>query len=88
MADYWFKPKTYGYGAYPLDWRGWAAIAVFCVAVTAWSLLALLGGLEPLPATIVMWLGVTAMVVVFVIWAKKKSNGPWRWRWGKRGEKA
>jgi hypothetical protein len=25
MSDYWFKPKTRGYGATPANWKGWAA---------------------------------------------------------------
>jgi len=24
MAEYWFKPKRYGYGATPATWQGWA----------------------------------------------------------------
>jgi hypothetical protein len=24
MAEYWFKPKRYGYGATPVTWQGWA----------------------------------------------------------------
>ncbi|HEU4381635.1 MAG TPA: hypothetical protein VFR73_23945, partial [Hyphomicrobiaceae bacterium] len=25
MSDYWFKPKSHGYGATPANWKGWAA---------------------------------------------------------------
>ncbi len=45
----WFKPKTYGYGATPSNWRGWAATGVFVIVVMALSLVLL--GLEPKPGT-------------------------------------
>jgi hypothetical protein len=25
---YWFKPKRYGYGFYPVSWQGWAATLI------------------------------------------------------------
>jgi len=31
MSQYWFKPKTYGYGATPSGWKGWAAVAIYAV---------------------------------------------------------
>ena len=46
MSQYWFKPKTYGYGATPANWKGWAAVAGYVAVVTALTLplLALAGG--------------------------------------------
>ena len=37
----WFKPKTYGYGATPVTWQGWAIVAGFVAAVVllAWGLI-------------------------------------------------
>ena len=29
MTSYWFKPHSYGYGATPANWRGWAATGRF-----------------------------------------------------------
>ena len=33
MAEYWFKPRAYGYGATPSNWKGWAAIACYLAVV-------------------------------------------------------
>jgi len=26
---YWFEPKSYGYGAQPITWEGWAVVIAF-----------------------------------------------------------
>lgn len=87
MTDYWFKPKSYGYGATPINWKGWASIVVLVVALFAVLRLFVL----PVPgeAPHSVWeagLGlalVFAVVVVFSLFAKSKTNGEWGWRWGK-----
>jgi len=33
MTEYWFRPKTYGYGATPVNWKGWASSLVAVVAL-------------------------------------------------------
>ena len=38
MADYWFKPHDYGYGATPISWKGWAAVAVYAAVMVALAL--------------------------------------------------
>ncbi len=35
MTDPWFRPKSYGYGATPANWRGWAATAAFAIGLVA-----------------------------------------------------
>ena len=35
MSDYWFRPKRYGHGASPANWKGWAAIAGYMIATGA-----------------------------------------------------
>jgi hypothetical protein len=87
--DYWFFPKTHGYGAYPKNWKGWAAIGVFILAelVLVLALIALVlpsrAG-EPLNlALIVAWLAVMAALIVgFYRLTRARTDGEWRWRWG------
>jgi uncharacterized membrane protein len=93
MSDYWFKPKSHGYGAAPTDWRGWALIAAFCVVdillVLVFLVLPLMSGNQPSAASFMVWLALTAIAVAVFIWfCKVKTEGEWRWRWGNpAGEK-
>ena len=72
----WFRPKRYGWGASPVNWKGWLATAVFVVLTVAVAL-ALAG--EPL----LIRLGALVAVLALFIWiAVKKTEGDLRWRWG------
>ena len=82
MAEYWFKPKTYGYGATPTTWQGWAVIIATVLAMVAVSLFLRMEtrsfwGLACLFAFDVAVLAVLAIV------SHRKTDGEWRWRWGK-----
>jgi hypothetical protein len=88
MSDYWFKPKTHGYGATPCNWKGWAATGAFVVIMLLAAILLL--GLQPKPGTglsawsITAWaLIVAALTIAFVWLARAKTDGQWGWRWGK-----
>jgi hypothetical protein len=85
MNKYWFAPKRYGYGATPVTWEGWAVtgagIAVILLAV-----------LLPVSerANLAAWIGFMAVVgvTVAILWiiSRRKTDGEWRWRWGKEHE--
>jgi cell division protein FtsW (lipid II flippase) len=88
MSAHWLKPKSYGYGAAPSNWKGWAATGVFVIVVMALSLLLL--GMEPKPGTDVsFWqiaagaLMVAGLTVGFIWLSRAKTDGHWAWRWGK-----
>jgi VIT1/CCC1 family predicted Fe2+/Mn2+ transporter len=86
MAEYWFKPKRYGYGAgLPTSWEGAALIAGFIAIVAAiGGLLPMLFEDKPLGALIAITI-VVMLTVPFLIVCEKRTEGGWRWRWG--GEK-
>jgi len=79
MPRYWFRQKTFGYGATPNTWQGWALTIVS---------LALLFGVVLLGPAIrdnglrAVWmiLGGAVVVVPFTVIAWKKTEGGWRWR--------
>jgi len=87
MTDYWFKPKSYGYGATPINWKGWVSTLVFVVVLlTALRLfvLPIHSGAPRSPWEVGLGLALAfAVVVVFSLFAKAKTNGDWHWRWGK-----
>lgn len=77
MTDNWFKPKRYGYGATPTNWKGWALVVAFVVIV----MLAITGLITlQAPAWLVV-LTVLALTAVLIPLTKAKTHGAWRWRW-------
>ncbi|MGZ8415510.1 MAG: hypothetical protein ACXWVQ_00790 [Methyloceanibacter sp.] len=80
-ADYWFKPRRYGYGASPTTWQGWAAIVAF-PAICALVTLALFAWLPPIVSVILFVIFMTAAVFAFIALVRKKTDGEWRWQWG------
>ena len=91
--QYWFKPKTFGYGASPTTWQGWSLVVGYC-AIVAIVTLAVLIAAEPGKASAAtqwaMWLVWLVTVVVataiFVVVSKPRTDGEWRWRWGRRAD--
>ena len=87
MARYWFKPKTYGYGATPVTWQGWvvtlgaaAVLVQLAFVFIAWPAQAHTG---PGLAGLLVWAGLEAMVIVGLIAiGHAKTDGEWNWRWG------
>lgn len=87
--DFWFVPKTHGYGAYPANWKGWAAIVGFITATTAISIPLMIfpaihqGG--PLAFSVIAWLVLMLIVTVaFIELCRRKTDGAWQWRWTKK----
>ena len=88
MTDPWFKPKTYGYGASPANWKGWAAIIVFVLIVLAFTHVLIVrpsaSEAGPSGAQVVAFLLLFgASILAFIRLCKAKTDGEWRWRWGK-----
>ncbi len=88
MVDAWFKPKRYGYGATPANWKGWAATIGFIVLMVILSLALVarpgLTGGEPETWHIAVWfIGICVLTLGFVAFCRYKTDGAWHWRWGK-----
>jgi hypothetical protein len=88
MTQYWFKPKTHGYGATPSNWKGWAATGAFIGLILVGTLLLLpwqpKGASGPAAWEFGVWAGAVAVLTLaFIAFAKAKTDGQWRWRWGK-----
>jgi hypothetical protein len=85
MADKWFRPKRYGYGATPVSWQGWALTigAVAAILLAAWVLIGFDRSTAPATANVVLFLVFDA-VLVAALWivSRRTTEGEWRWRWG------
>ena len=83
MAEYWFKPKRYGYGATPVTWQGWAVTLGTMCAVVAASLCLRLTAKSPWSLAVLILFDVAAIAALGII-SYRKTDGGWRWRWGDR----
>ena len=79
--EFWFRPKTFGYGATPTTWQGWAVIAgyglVILGCVAAMSLRK--ESLATIASSIVIMIVATVTMVAVCV---QKTDGAWRWSWG------
>ena len=76
---YWFKPKSFGYGATPTTWEGWAVIFVFIVYLLSLSMMLTQEG-NMGKYFLYLVVGVVALIMI----SKKKTDGEWKWSWGKK----
>ena len=82
MPKYWFRQKTFGYGATPNTWQGWTLTIVSCLALFG---VVLAGPTIRNNGLRVLWMVLAPVVIVapttFIVW--RKTEGGWRWRNGK-----
>jgi hypothetical protein len=75
-GDAWFRPKRYGYGASPANWKGWAFLGAMIVLLWAMIYALVPGQMTAFTVGLVVWLAVVFAVTI------GKSSGRWLWRWG------
>jgi hypothetical protein len=82
MAKYWFRQKSFGYGATPNTWQGRVLTIVSCAAVFGVILFGPAIRDNGLRA-VWMVLGCAAVLVPTVSVMRAKTEGGWRWRNGR-----
>lgn len=84
-ARFWFRPKKWGYGAVPVDWRGWVAVGIY-LAVLFVATLGFIAALTeahtgPAIAATAIFLGfVVIWTLGFLGIARARTDGDWAWR--------
>ena len=81
MAKYWFRQKTFGYGATPNTWQGWLFMAVGLILIAG---VMLFGPYIRDNAARALWMVIAlpAVLVPFCVIGYRKTEGGWRWRSG------
>lgn len=78
---YWFKPKTYGWGATPTTWEGWLVVVGFIayiLSISSFLTRNMMGSYF-----LYFSIGIAAIIVISI----KKTEGKWKWNWGKKPNK-
>jgi MFS superfamily sulfate permease-like transporter len=80
-GEAWFRPKRYGWGATPANWKGWLflAVMILLLQVMRYFLLQPPRQWAAFVVAIAVWLAVTIGVSIW------KCDGEWHWRWGRSG---
>jgi hypothetical protein len=75
----WFRAKQTGFGTgLPMAWQGWVLVASYIGAMSGLAgLFANRGGSE-----IVFYVLLLLVTAVFMLIARRKTEGGWRWRNG------
>lgn len=78
----WFAPKRFGYGAgLPVTWQGWALLGGYL------AILVVVGWLDHQTDGRDRTIGFAVFVAAtatFVSLVYQRTEGGWKWRWGKR----
>tara|TARA_Y100000310_G_scaffold217822_1_gene218934 strand:+ start:24408 stop:24641 length:234 start_codon:yes stop_codon:yes gene_type:complete len=73
---YWFKQKRFGYGATPSSWEGWL-ITIFFILLVIGRTIELQNNTPRLIIELIL------IIIPLIIISKYKTEGGWKWRWGK-----
>jgi hypothetical protein len=75
---YWFRPKRFGLGAEPTSWEGWLLVAAFVAYMFALSHYLVPNHMGE------FYLYFTIGMILLIYISKNKTDGPWKWNWGKK----
>jgi hypothetical protein len=77
----WFRAKRYGIGAgFPIAWQGWFLLALHLALIAG-----IVAGLRDQPPVLAITV-LAATVLPLPIYAARTEGG-WKWRWGRGEEK-
>jgi hypothetical protein len=81
---YWFKRKLYGWGWTPATWEGWAASALYVIAILFFASTI---DVDSSKKEVMLMLVVPLLVLTaaFIRLCYKKGEKP-RWQWGRESE--
>lgn len=78
INQYWFKPKRFGLGAQPTSWEGW----VLTLGYIAFIIGAVRYYIPDSPGDFTWAMVLSTVALIYI--TKQKTEGGWKWRWGKK----
>lgn len=83
MTEYWFKPATWGYGAEPANWKGWAALLAFAIALVALFAVVMLFIDGEASRSEAAWASAVIGIAIyaFLEFVRRRTHGGWIIRW-------
>ncbi len=79
--EFWFKPKTFGYGATPTAWEGWTVVAVYSLVVLG-CVVAMTLRKESFSTFMSSMATLVVATVVMIVVSVQKTDGAWGWNAG------
>jgi hypothetical protein len=86
MSKYWFKPKRYGYGFFPISIEGWlCTIGLVIIILLSGFSGDIFSESEPSHKQLVRFmLDIFIFASIATYLFEKKMKEPLKWRWGRR----
>ncbi len=85
MNKYWFLPKLYGYGFFPITWQGWLATLVLLTLMILSAYINNFFNCQVGPQNgSRFFLDIVVLTLLFTVLFKNKVKGGLRWQWGRK----
>ncbi len=81
MPRYWFRQKTFGYGATPNTWQGWL-LTIASALLTIGIIVAAEFMRDDATRLMLIAVGLPLVLIPTVMITHAKTEGGWRWRAG------
>lgn len=82
LNKYWFKPKKYGYGAYPSSWEGYLVIILFILGIFVITKYTNIENNNYNPFLFLFLLIIEFIFLIYI--SKNKTQEKWKFRWGEK----
>jgi hypothetical protein len=83
MNKYWFIPKRFGWGFFPISWEGWVVVLITVIAIVAAGFV---DGIFVEPVSVKeglrFLLDFSVILTLSSLVSLKKTKGKVTWRWG------